>query len=132
MSSDRTGDMSKSIKGECKMSERELQGRTIELARLCGYYVYHTHDSRRSEPGFPDMIAVHESRPVAIVAEFKSETGKLTKGHTDQRGRYHPGQADWLRRWHDISTNPESRIYTRLWRPGHTDEIEDMLTQGGR
>jgi hypothetical protein len=41
-----------------------------------GWRTYHTHDSRRSAAGFPDLIAVRAGRILAI--ECKSATGKLT------------------------------------------------------
>lgn len=35
--------------------EKDFQQRVINLAESLGYLVYHTHDSRRSQPGFPDQ-----------------------------------------------------------------------------
>ena len=111
------------------MSEKDFQARTVELMRLCDFFVYHTYDSRRSEEGYPDITAIHRTKPICLIAELKSETGKLTRGYTDSRGRYHPGQADWMQRWHEIATDPRARIYTRLWRPSDTQEIEKFLTE---
>ena len=35
------------------MKEADFQATVIELAELQGWRVYHTHDSRRSQPGLP-------------------------------------------------------------------------------
>ena len=58
------------------MSEKALQQAVIDLARSHQWRAYHTFDSRRSEPGFPDAILIRGARLLAI--EFKSEKGKLT------------------------------------------------------
>lgn len=38
-----------------QLSESEFQSRVINLARATGWEHYHTHDSRRSPAGFPDL-----------------------------------------------------------------------------
>ena len=40
------------------LKESDFQRAVIEMARLHGWLVYHTHDSRRSAPGFPDLVLV--------------------------------------------------------------------------
>jgi len=73
-----------------KEGEARLQHRIITVARLHGWrFVYHTHDSRRSQPGFPDLILLRygpgfgECRGMAI--EVKTERGKVS-----------PTQEAWL------------------------------------
>jgi len=46
-----------------------------EALGYMGWRTYHTHDSRRSNPGFPDIVAVKGSR--LIFLELKSEKGKV-------------------------------------------------------
>jgi hypothetical protein len=69
------------------VSEKELQARVIEFARLYGWRVAHFHDSRRQvKPGvfvgdkdavgFPDLVLVRPPR--LMVVELKRELGKLT------------------------------------------------------
>lgn len=67
-----------------RMTEAELQRNVVDLAALKGYLHYHTHDSRRSDPGFPDLVLVKGAR--LIFVELKSAKGKLTDD-----------QAAWLR-----------------------------------
>jgi hypothetical protein len=55
------------------MNERELQDAVVEAARQLGWLVYHTHDSRHSEAGLPDLILVHPTRGRVIVVELKAE-----------------------------------------------------------
>jgi len=57
-------------------SESELQSWVTELCRTLGLLVYHTHDSRRSEAGFPDLIIVGRR---LIARELKSATGETTE-----------------------------------------------------
>ena len=63
------------------MTEDELLANVTQRARDCGWLVYHTHDSRRSSAGFPDLIMIR--RGVTIYAELKSAKGELT---SEQRG----------------------------------------------
>jgi hypothetical protein len=66
------------------MSENELQEhiRSI-LADLPGVLWYHTHDSRRSHSGFPDLVCVGPGG--VLFRELKREGKKPT-----------PAQAQWL------------------------------------
>jgi len=61
-------------------TERAFQNEVVRYARMMGWRLYHTHDSRRSEAGFPDLVLVR--RPRLVWAELKSERGRLTD---DQR-----------------------------------------------
>lgn len=56
------------------MSEATLQTRVEALARELGYLAYHTHNSRRSQPGFPDLVLVRRGR--IVWRELKTTRGK--------------------------------------------------------
>ena len=52
--------------------ERDFQGSIVALARRCGFLAYHTHDSRRSAAGYPDLTLVHPERHIGVWLELKS------------------------------------------------------------
>lgn len=64
-------------------TERQLQDTLWTCAKRCGWDAYHTHDSRRSEPGFPDLVCVKQGR--ILFLEIKK-----------QRGRVSPEQRRWI------------------------------------
>lgn len=57
------------------MSEEQLQASVLELAVALGVLAYHTHDSRRSPAGFPDLVLA--GRRGVIFAELKSAGGAM-------------------------------------------------------
>ena len=61
-----------------QMTERQLQGTVQQLATVYGWRWYHTHDSRRSVPGYPDLTLVHSGQGRVIWAELKTTRGRLT------------------------------------------------------
>jgi hypothetical protein len=59
-------------------TEREWQTTVVDYATLKGWTHYHTHDSRRSVAGFPDLVLAHASHGI-VFAELKTDTGKITE-----------------------------------------------------
>ena len=49
------------------LREKQVQSAILDVARLLGWRVYHTFDSRKSEAGFPDLVLVRDR---VIYAEF--------------------------------------------------------------
>lgn len=98
-------DRHKPSKGDRKIPEAVLLAHVREHAAKNGWLVYHTYDSRRSEPGFPDIVAVRPN--VVLFSELKTETGKLTG---DQVA------------WSSLLSRA-ARVDYRLWRPSNNDEI---------
>jgi hypothetical protein len=92
-------------------AEKVFMGQVIDYARLMGWAVYHPWISVRSEPGFPDVLAVRAGR--LVVAELKSLTGKLT-----------PAQEQWLGA---LGAVPCCEVY--IWYPTdeYWQEIERVL-----
>jgi hypothetical protein len=93
--------------------EREFQSQVLRLAVLCGWRFYHTHDARRSPPGFPDLVLKRRrgDRVRVVFAELKREGERPT-----------PVQAEWLADLRDAGFD------ARLWRPSDWQEIQDVLT----
>lgn len=87
------------------LAEEELLRFVRWTAKQYGWLVYHTHDSRGSEPGFPDIVATNGEQ--LLFSELKSNKGKLTME-----------QQQWLellRRIPGIDVN--------LWRPHHMADV---------
>lgn len=84
------------------MKERDLQDKVVRLARSLGWLTYHTHDSRRSEPGFPDLVLLHPARGRLLWRELKTEKGRAT-----------PAQKVWLAALSAVGMD------AGLWRPVH-------------
>lgn len=61
---------------DASISEAALQKSLIEVARLHGWTTHHETDSRRSDPGLPDLICVHPDHGVVFI-ELKSEKNYL-------------------------------------------------------
>jgi VRR-NUC domain len=55
--------------------EKQWQATVVDAARLLGWKVFHPYDSRRSEPGWPDLTLVRPPRLVFV--ELKVH-GRLT------------------------------------------------------
>ena len=58
------------------VTEASWQATVIELALLFDWFVYHNPDSRRSTPGFPDLVLIRAPRVMFL--ELKRETGRLS------------------------------------------------------
>lgn len=88
------------------MSEAQLLAAVRRLARYTGWLCYHTADSRRSEPGYPDCTLVHVRQQRVIFAELKVEGGKTT-----------PAQDQWL------AALAAAGCETYLWRPSDLQAV---------
>jgi hypothetical protein len=89
--------------------ERELLQQVRDLARLLGWRVYHTHDSRRSPEGFPDLVLVRPPR--LLFVELKREGRGPTLA-----------QHGWLEA---LAAVPGVEVY--LWRPGDWELVVATL-----
>lgn len=59
-----------------EVTEAQFQQSVTAALSLFGWLWYHTHDSRRSNAGFPDIVAVRGSR--VLYVELKRETGRVS------------------------------------------------------
>jgi hypothetical protein len=89
-------------------SEKAFMWRVINEAEQLGWLCYHTFNSMRSQPGFPDLVMVRAGR--MIFAELKSAKGKLEKE-----------QKVWLEA---LRATP-AEVY--CWRPADWSEIQQVL-----
>lgn len=115
------------------ITEAEFQQQVIDLAEVYGWLAYHTHDSRHSNPGFPDLVLV-KGRAL-IFAELKTE-----------KGRVRPEQQVWLdaleRVCDDLTLEAfraragalpsGSLVLVELWRPSMFDRIRSTLARVGQ
>jgi hypothetical protein len=60
------------------MSEDTLLAQVRRLAVDLGWIVYHTHDSRRSEAGFPDLVLVNARQGRILFRELKKMRGRVS------------------------------------------------------
>lgn len=118
-------------------AEAAFQDEVLGLARLYGWRAYHTHDSRRSAPGFPDLVLVRPPR--LIFAELKTDTGRVK-----------PEQEAWLEALAEVGAavsfavevaqanasayrgallGPRVEVY--LWRRRDLQAIADRLAGNG-
>lgn len=57
--------------------EADIQSAIVADAQMLGYLVYHTYDSRRCVPGFPDLVIVGYGH--LIVLEIKTDRGRVSE-----------------------------------------------------
>lgn len=96
--------------------EKDFQQRVIALAKSMGFtLIYHTHDSRRSQPGFPDLVLVNPRTRRVLFRELKSAKGRIS-----------PDQKRWGQGLKDAGADFEF-WYPRDWATG---KIHDQLKGG--
>lgn len=59
------------------VTEQALQATIVAAAQRLHWKVYHTYDSRKSAPGFPDLALVKDGKLIFI--EAKTESGTLSQ-----------------------------------------------------
>jgi len=91
------------------VSERQWQQQVLELATLYRWTWYHTHDSRRSPAGFPDLVLVRDR---VLFVELKTDRGRLT---TEQL------------RWQNELYHAGAEVF--VWRPGDLVLVKRVLAQ---
>lgn len=93
------------------LTEKQFQHLVLELATTFGWRHYHTHNSRRSPHGFPDLVLVRDHDRV-IFAELKTDAGKLT---------------DKQQTWIDALTT--TSVETYVWRPNDLQQIAETFAR---
>lgn len=92
------------------LTEKAFQAQVIQAARALGYRIYHTYDSRRSNPGWPDLVLWKKGR--ALFRELKSEKGRVT------------ALQEMV-----LESLREAGLDVGVWRPGDWDTILAELGQ---
>jgi hypothetical protein len=90
-----------------RMSEKAYQWRVVEMAVRLDWKHYHTHDSRRSPGGFPDLVLVRDR---VVFAEIKAEKGSLSVMQMI---------------WQDILKHAGQECY--VWRPSDWETVCEVL-----
>lgn len=90
--------------------EKDWQQTVVEHFEWQGWTVYHTFDSRRSNPGFPDLVCARNGE--LLFAELKREKGKLS-----------PEQLVWL------ALIESAGIECHVWRPSQVDEVKERAAR---
>lgn len=88
------------------VTEKEWQRQVVDLLGWNGWASYHTYDSRRSNPGFPDIFAIHIETGDRLAAELKTEEGRVS-----------PAQEWWLNLFELAG------IDCYVWRPSDVDKV---------
>jgi len=95
------------------MTEAEFQGWIVRLAQGYGWQrdlIYHTHDSSKSQGGFPDLVLVKPPR--ILLWELKS-----------MRGRVSPAQEKWVAAFRECGMEA-AILYPCDWR-----KVEEELSR---
>lgn len=103
--------------------ERDFQKQVIDLARTCGFKVWHFHDSRRQirpgkfvgdqdAKGWPDLVLVHPGRGITIFAELKVPPNKPTDAQYEA-----------------LNVLRSAGHNAVVWTPGDWPNISDTLTR---
>lgn len=61
-----------------RITERQWQSTVVDTAKLLGWSLYHTFDSRRSASGWPDLCLWHIGTGRFMVRELKTDGGKMS------------------------------------------------------
>ena len=91
------------------MTEKQFQTQIVMVAKANGWIVYHTYDSRRSEPGFPDLVLVRDR---VLFRELKTDTGRISQAQQE---------------WGDVLTKAGADF--AIWRPRDLKAIVKELSK---
>lgn len=93
------------------LSEKAFMAKVVALAKENGWKIYHTLNSRGSQPGFPDLVLVRQR---VLFIELKTEKGKPT---------------DEQREW--IIALKLAGAEVQIWRPSMWNDIVRTLKSPG-
>lgn len=91
------------------VTEAQWQATVLDVAGFGGWLAYHTHDSRRSQKGFPDLVLVRD-RVLFVELKTDAKASKLTR---DQQ------------RWLGALDRAGAEVH--VWRPSNYDAVVRIL-----
>lgn len=94
-----------------EVSEAAWQAQVTAIAAMYGWASYHTHDSRRSTSGFPDLVLVKPPRLVVVELKRDRPAGRAPTAE----------QLRWLRLF--AAAGAEAAV----WRPVDADLVAAVL-----
>jgi hypothetical protein len=97
-----------------RVRESEFMRAVIRVAESQGWAVYHTHDSRRSAAGFPDLVLLR--RELQLAVELKRSAQERPTAE----------QLAWLARFR------AARVPAFVWTPEVWADVERVLKFGPR
>jgi hypothetical protein len=121
------------------LSEAVWQDHVLALATAYQWRSYHTHDSRRSNPGFPDLVLLRP--PELLFVELKTDTGRIRpeqKSWLDELDVVALAIASWTDHAGDEGAagpnDPADRpvVQAYVWRPRDFDAVHARLARGRR
>lgn len=92
-----------------QMSESEFMASVVDAAEKLSWRCFHDYDSRRSNPGWPDLVCVRDGKLLAL--ELKAK-----------RGRVRPGQIEWIAELADVPG-----VTAMIARPDDWDRVLALL-----
>jgi hypothetical protein len=112
-----------------KQSEKQFEAAVREYAELNSWKTFHPFDSRRSNPGWPDLTMARKGR--IVVAELKAEKGRVSKAQEAWLGALQAvairaNSAEEARALFEKRT-PMRIMEVCLWTPDSWLEIESVL-----
>ena len=109
-----------------RQTEKQFQAAVVQYAKLRGWHVRHTYDSRRSAAGEFDLRMVRGER--MVVAELKVQGGRLSPAQKEELERLETFASGVNKAIHGVPwSNPTVGVGVHVWRPDDWPEIEDVL-----
>ncbi len=92
------------------LSEERWQDLVLEYAHLWGWWTHHHYDSRRSTPGWPDLVLLRP--PELVIVELKSDTGATTP----EQNRV-------------LTMLEHAGVEVHIWRPADENTVRERLSR---
>ena len=95
-------------------TEKEWQATVVDTATLMGWASYHTHDSMRTTPGFPDLVLARQNAQGGRVVFAELKTDRPSSQLSEHQ-----------KRWVKLLANCGQEVY--VWRPSDWETVRGLL-----